>query len=191
MMEFQTNTAEIKKAIKNIKSVEPATRRAFYSALNRTTQMTRTESSRKIRTEYQVKAKDVNKDVIVRRGSVKNLNAELRWRSGNIPLIRFRSSPSKVPERPPRVLKASVKRTGLKKIPGAFVAKMGSGHVGIFVRVGKTRLPIRELYGPAIPVMLNQPGVVDHLQEFAREKMEQRFDHEVNRQLGKVGEKLT
>lgn len=30
----------------------------------------------------------------------------------------------------------------------AFIAKMASGHVGVFTRVGKPRLKIRELFGP-------------------------------------------
>ena len=54
------------------------------------------------------------------------------------------------------------KRTLLK---GAFVATMKSGHVGIFRRQGKTRLPIEELRGSRpVDALLHQgeaQGVAD------------------------------
>ena len=36
------------------------------------------------------------------------------------------------------------------RYPHAFLAQMRSGHLGVFQRVGRTRLPIRELRGPSI-----------------------------------------
>ena len=36
------------------------------------------------------------------------------------------------------------------KIQGAFVAKMPTGHVGIFRRKGAAKLPIQEIFGPRI-----------------------------------------
>lgn len=36
------------------------------------------------------------------------------------------------------------------RLPNAFIARMRSGHAGVFVRVSKRRLGIRELFGPSL-----------------------------------------
>lgn len=41
-------------------------------------------------------------------------------------------------------------KTPARRYPRAFIATMRSGHVGVFQRVGTSRLPIRELFGPSI-----------------------------------------
>lgn len=185
-MAVTVDTKSVREVAKNLKKVEPITKKAFLSALNRTTQMTRTEASKNVRKTYRIKAQDVNKTVTVKRGSVSNLTSELKWSGANIPLIKFRASPNKVTSRRPRVLKAAVKRAGLKPIRGAFIAKAGS-HIGVFERTGKKRLPIEELFGPSTPSMLGQEEQIDHLQQFAEEKLTQRFEHELNHRLEKAG----
>ena len=176
------DTRGLQEAVKTIKSTEDTVTKAYYSAVNRVAQRVKTESGRKVRQVYQVRSQDVNGKAILRRGSARNMNAELRWKGNNLPLIKFRTNPQRVPDKPPRVLKAAVKRTGMKPVKGAFVTKVGSGgHVGVFRRVGRSRLPIQELYGPAVPVMLNEPGVVEHLETVAQEEMQKRFDHELKR----------
>lgn len=39
---------------------------------------------------------------------------------------------------------------GRGRHPHAFIRTMRSGHVGVFVRQGKARLPIKELFGPSL-----------------------------------------
>jgi hypothetical protein len=68
--------------------------------------------------------------------------------------------------RPPIGLSVRMRKRGSGKypggsevIPGAFVAAMKSGHVGIFKRQGKGRYPIKELQGPTpLGVYLNATG---------------------------------
>jgi hypothetical protein len=62
---------------------------------------------------------------------------------------------------------------------------MNNGHVGVFMRSSKKRLPVNELYGPAVPIMLNSPEIVGHLQTEANKRLQKRLDHEVNRVLGR------
>jgi len=54
----------------------------------------------------------------------------------------------------------------------------------VFKRAGRHRLPIEELYGPSVPTMVNEPGVVEHLHVTAIDEMEKRFEHELNRRMG-------
>ncbi|RKJ39238.1 hypothetical protein D7X94_12955 [Acutalibacter sp. 1XD8-33] len=73
----------------------------------------------------------------------------------------------------------------------AFVARMGSGHVGIFERDGG-RSPsggssIREIMGGSVPGMLGKDEGKEKLGEQAAEKYMERYHHEVVRLLNGWG----
>lgn len=185
MIKFKTSaTKELGDIKQSLRQVEKSMPKAFYSALNRVSQGLRTEAARKTRETYDIRAGDVRNTITFSKSG--SLDFIMKSRGPNIPLIRFKTKPSKVPVRPPKVLKASVKRSGGKPIPGAFVARMKTGHVGVYIRSGKERLPVGQLYGPAVPVMMSSPEVSEHLQEQAAIRMQKRLDHEVNRVLGRL-----
>jgi hypothetical protein len=46
-----------------------------------------------------------------------------------------------------------------RSIPHAFIATMPSGHRGVYARKGRGRLPIRELLGPSLSYVFQQPAV--------------------------------
>lgn len=178
----------IRSALREVGRMDKDVRKAVYSALSRVTTRVRTESGRKVRETYVVKSKAVTGQVMLRRGNASNLSNELRWKGGNIPLILFRTNPKVPGGRRPRVLRAAVKRDGGNKpIDGAFLTRMSSGHVGVFRRSGRKRLPVEELYGPAVPVMLNNEEVVEHLENVAITEFDKRLEHELNRRLGGGG----
>ncbi|MEK4351349.1 phage tail protein [Paenibacillus sp. FSL R5-0475] len=185
MIDVRAEARGIRDALRRIGSLDTDVRKSFYSALNRTSQRLKTESGRKAKETYVVKSKAVTDQVVLKRGSVSNLSSELRWKGGNIPLLQFRTNPKSPSAKRPRVLKAAVKRDGgNKKVDGAFLARMSSGHIGVFRRSSRRRLPVEELYGPAVPVMLNNPEVTEHLERVAVEEMDKRIEHELNRRLG-------
>jgi hypothetical protein len=47
----------------------------------------------------------------------------------------------------------------------------------------RPELPIQEIYGPAVPVLLNEPQVIKHIEEQTEERMKKRLNHEINRLL--------
>jgi hypothetical protein len=47
----------------------------------------------------------------------------------------------------------------------AFIRTVRHGHVGVFERKGRERLPIRELYGPSIPGMMARSDVLPVITE--------------------------
>ncbi|MCZ8520130.1 MULTISPECIES: phage tail protein [Paenibacillus] len=177
---------DLKRAGKTMADVERAMPKLYSAALNRTIQGMRTEAGRKVRETYDVKLSDVRPTLSIKRASPGDLVAILDSRGPNTPLIRFKTTPRKPPKRQPKVLKASVKRSGGKPIPGAFVTQVG-GHIGVLKRKGKARLPIEELFGPPVPVMLREPGVKEHLEAEAERRMSQRLQHELKRLLGGDG----
>lgn len=187
-MKVSIDGKQLKQATIGLQFVQKNIPKAFSAAMNRVGQGVKTEASKKVRETYDIKAGDVKRygNIRVTKANVGRLQLLLTSRGPNIPLIRFKTRPSKPPARQPKVLTASVKKSGARKpIPGAFVAGMKSGHIGAFERAGRRRTPIRELYGPAVPIMLNEPGVSEHLQEEAARRMNARLDHEVNRVLGR------
>lgn len=187
MIEKNFDVKELKLAQKEIKNIRDTIPKAYYSAIQRTGQMVKTRSSRLVREKYYVKSAEVKDRIKLRRGSVKNPFAEIRAKGNNIPIIKFRATPKQVTPRRPKVQKVGVKKAGNKPLKGAFIAKVGGGgHVGVFKRAGRRRLPIEEVYGPAVPVMMNEPRIIKDLEEFASEKFKDRLDHEIKRRLDKV-----
>lgn len=188
MIRAKSNLRQATKYMKRAEKVLPA---AYYSAINRVAQRVKTEAGREVRKKYYAKSKDISQTVSIRRGSVKKMGAEIRWKGPNIPLIRFRANPNqplKYGKRPPKVLKAGVRKPGTKALKGGFIARVGrGGHVGVFKRVGRKRLPIEEVYGPAAPVMVNEPGILDSLVDVAKAEMDKRIEHEIKRRLEKGG----
>lgn len=64
------------------------------------------------------------------------------------------------------------KNAGRHVLKHAFLAQMRSGHKGVYTREsGAPRLPIRELYGPAIVEVAQ-----DHLDEAARKAQDKLLD---------------
>ncbi|WP_020621130.1 phage tail protein [Paenibacillus daejeonensis] len=187
MIKFSSTRKEFKQATVALKFVQNNIPKAFSAAMNRVAQGVRTEAVKKVREIYHVKAGDVRQTIRITKASAARLEMIFTSRGPSIPLIKFKTTPSKAPRKQPRVLRAAVKKkSGKKPIPGAFVAEMRSGHLGVFERAGKKRTPINQLFGPAIPVMLSEPGVAEHLQTEAQRRMAERIDHEVGRVLGRM-----
>jgi hypothetical protein len=68
---------------------------------------------------------------------------------------------------------------GRNAIPNAFIATMKTGHRGVFARVGKTRLPIRELFGPSLTKVFIKYQTVGETR--ARESFVANLEHELGR----------
>ena len=94
---------------------------------------------REIRSEYNIKLKDVKKRIKITKG-VDSIRLDIK--AEKIPLIEFATNKtSAISTTTPRV---KIKKNGpSKKLPGMFYAVMQSGHMGIFVRArAKRRLKV-------------------------------------------------
>lgn len=107
-----------------------------------------------------VMASEVAKDVGLRVGTVRDavklrtdnesLTATISISGKRIPLLEFNAT-GPFPSRGRGAVSVRTGRGGRKRIPGAFIAQMRSGHKGVFKRTSKVRLPIIELHGPSLP----------------------------------------
>lgn len=175
-------------AMMSIKIISQKMPKAMRSALHHTGQRLQTAAIRKARQEYVIKTGDVKKygglRVTQGQGTI-----TLRSRGRNIPLIKFRTTPSRSVKNKPRTLKAAVKHGGKKPVRGAFVSRMSNGNVGVYRRQAKKRLPIDQLYGPAVPIMLNSARIRAELQQEMDERLGKRIVHEterINRELSRL-----
>ncbi|OLN21405.1 hypothetical protein BTO30_14895 [Domibacillus antri] len=158
--------------------------KAVMRAVNRSAQSARTEAGRAARQEYHIKQADVTSTIRIHRASMGDFGASVVSKGSVIPLIKFRVNPKAPNPKRKRPITARVKKGGGGPIPGAFVAQMRSGYIGVFSRVGKPRLPIEQLYGPSIPQMLGSDTVSAWVENKAYDTLQKRLDHEISRLVG-------
>lgn len=153
---------------------------AISRTLNRVAANAKTNIGRKTRETYVVKAKDINQTMTVRKANKTTLNALIASRGERVPLDKFKYSPKNPrPGKPPRALKVAVKKDGTKELLHAFVADINGNK--IFEREGKSRLPIKRLFGPAIPQMAGNEEVRNFVEQEAEKLYQRRLEHEIDR----------
>lgn len=191
---FTVNTKELQETLKEVSQLDKKSQKAVVSALNKTAQAVRTAAAREVRKTYHVKHGEILRKIDISKATRNRMKVVLESRDRPIRLINFSVNPKGDSTKKPKALKAAVKREGgRKKVPGAFIAKVRGDHVGVFKRTPHSRHrktdkghwsegPIDQLRGPAIPVMLSQPGVVKHIQDFAQEVVMTKLHHELKRQ---------
>lgn len=181
--------ADISAALRKLDRVsKEVTDKAVVRALNRVAEQARTQAAREIREAgYNVKAAALKKAMDLSKASQGRLVARVRATGRPIPLINYDAKPVKNG--------VAVKVKGARKvIAHAFIVTLPSGHRGVFERVGSTHkkvmhngvaqwrgLPIKQLFGPAIPSMFANKIVQDALERGVRERFPERFKHELSR----------
>ena len=165
---IKSNSSQIAKLLRKAARDNP---RAAALALNRTANTVRSAAVKSIAADIGVKQKIVRKGLFkIKRATVSRLTAEIPATGKRIPVIDL-----------------SARQTGQgvtyqhgrqrETIIGAFIARMRSGHTGVFKRRGTTRLPIDERFGPSIGfVLLNR-----QIQRTLRTVVSDRFPKEFHR----------
>lgn len=150
---------------------------ALQRAVNRAATKAATESKRVISRELGIKQSDLTKphrfgspskfqstgkaiDTI--KAGKDKLEAKVRIAGRRIPVVYFKPNPRDARRPVKGGVQFKIGAHGVTRVKNAFVgrARSGSsqsaaegtsGHVGVWKRVGKSRLPIQELLGPSIP----------------------------------------
>jgi hypothetical protein len=170
-----------------VRALGPAANQATARALNRAIAGVRTDSVREVRKEYSVAPAAVRKSFRVHRAKRGFLEAEAVSTGGRIPLVKFGARPSSPGKRKPRIgVSVQVKRAR-KVVPGSFVARMKSGHVGMFTRDGDGRLPISQKFGLSVPEMIGNDEVMARIQAGADDRFNKNLAHELDFALSKMG----
>ena len=160
---------------------------AVGSALARAANAGKTEAKKAVTEQYALSASEfVNRTKNVNhfnRSSDGEITVSFGYRGPVIPLMRFDTSIDRSGRVVTRVMKTSTK----KALDHAFSAKMGS-HIGVYERIGTSRFPVKELYGPSTPQMIGtNETVADRVEDKMAEVYEKRIEHEITRILNGWG----
>ncbi|WP_313891126.1 phage tail protein [Psychrobacillus sp.] len=169
---------EVQSRLGSFKSKAP---NAIASALNRGMSNINTNIKKEVRKEYHIKAGDIDVTLKKNRASKGSLSAEVKSKGGAIPLDKFKVTPKSINPKRKSTLSVAVKKDGVKKLKGAFMADINGPK--LFLRAKKSRLPIGRLFGPSIPQMLGNEDIGSPIQEKGQDAFEKRLDHEINRIL--------
>lgn len=176
---IETEKNAVKRASKLLEGIPDGMQKAMTRALNRALQEGRTAATREVTRRYTVKAKEVRPTFKMHKANKSNLEADLTSTGTNLPLSSFSHRPNTDTTGANRKqIRVGVKKGGLKRLGQGFIWK---GRV--MQRVGQTRLPVEQKYGPAVPVILNNDEIVDSVTETMGASVDKRLEHETNRIL--------
>ena len=197
-MELFIEGSALEKMERVLNSFGPRGKVAVVRALNRALAGIKTDTSKEIRKAYPgFKAAEIKKSFDIKRANKTTLVGMARSRGTRQPLIYFGARPNK-PEAKRPAVGASVRITSRKRIKGAFVAKMDSGHIGLFIRSGimgrngdLAQEQIQELFTFAVPQAVkwieeNQGTISAGVQK----RFVKNLDHEMDRVFKELEEKF-
>ncbi|MBE6537941.1 MAG: hypothetical protein E7671_00560 [Ruminococcaceae bacterium] len=155
-------------------------KKAIGSALKRASSSGEAFAARAVRSEYHIGASDFKEYT----KSSKQISAtsagtevSIKYHGTHIPLVRFDTHYDKDGKVVSRVKRSSARET----LNNAFTAMFG-GVVGIYERKGDARFPLRQLYGPATPQMMDaNDDVSESIANHMRETFDKRIEHEMLR----------
>ena len=150
----------LQEGLVKIDALSGETKRATSKAINTAIPKIRNAIVDKTTQDYFISKANVKKTIDVKRANPSGLSAFIRSKGRPVALTKFRVTPKRPPKRKGRTVKAQVMRNGGGgTIPNAFIARMGSGHIGAMYRKGADRYPIGQFHGPAVPSMLKNAEV--------------------------------
>lgn len=142
---------------------------ATISALNRAARSGQAAGVREITQDYDIKRTEANKTFTIYNAGRGNYRAIIKSRGFRIKLSKFKYSVNRANigriAKGLSSIRSTVRRGQSRYIPHAFQARMASGHVGIYMRQGEKRLPIKELSGPSVPQLLKGENVQAKISE--------------------------
>lgn len=185
MIEITSETIERTQAL--LAGIPKGAERAFSAAINQGLSHTKTQAFKQVKKVYAVKQSALNEATKTRaqKASTGNLAGYISFSGVKIPLYKFQVTP-KTPGTGKKV-RAGVMKGGGAVFESAFIAKMESGHTGIFERITSRRLPIEEKMGLSAAQMVQNEVIMDQLTQEAQEKVDERLNHEIERILNGYG----
>jgi hypothetical protein len=153
-------------------------------AINRASEAAKTQAGKSARDVYVIKHKDVISTIKINKAYPNDLSADIRSKGTVTKLMNFKVNPKRPQPKRKKPIIVTVKKGASKSFKNGFVIQMKNGHLNVFTRVSKRRLPLKGHYGPSIPQMLGSESVTRFVEEKAIEVLDGRLEHEIKRMLG-------
>ncbi|RKY09837.1 MAG: hypothetical protein DRP56_02040 [Planctomycetota bacterium] len=151
---------QLKRVQSMLRDIPRAMPKVMSRGINNTTKKARTKITRELSKKTKLTQKTVRSKIRFNKATYRKWAAVLSISPRGIPLIQLKA----------KQLKSGVSFTNpvtasREKLPHAFIAKMPSGHTGVFERAGTSRLPIKEQYAPGMATLYSEaPGIVGRIQ---------------------------
>lgn len=184
-MVVRFKSEQMQHAFRTLQGIPDGVAKAAVPALNRANAAARAEGIRQAAETYTARQAAMRKTVRMYKATRSHLVAGFSSKSNKLPLVQFNLRPRKPMTNGRTTLKAAVRRDGFKVVKKGFIQTSPEGGLKAFRRIGKERYPLRELFGPSVPQMLNESGVMDAIENRAFAVLSQRFDHEIGRVLSR------
>lgn len=175
MIQIQIDERQIQKAQMLLKGIKGGASKAIARALNHTIAKVKTVTVKEVRKVYNIPAKELNsrmKSTNARAGS--NMEVSLGIWDLGIPLIQFYVGK---PSTARKAVRVRVKKAA-KLLPGGFV-RAPEDKLGVFIRAGDARYPIKRLYGPSAAQMAESEVVGHEVIQFGQQAFSERLEHEI------------
>jgi len=163
--------------------------KALYGIISRATTTIKKVSLQGITTVYDIKPGAIKENTAIKLKTQKadgGVVGTIHYSGVRIPLYRFAVSP-KQPRQGATVRARQRRDRAMTVFQNAFVARMRSGHVGIFERDTRRRTPISEIMAVSTAQMAADSGVMRKAEEAAQETIVKRTEHEIHRILQGFG----
>lgn len=163
--------------------------KALTGTIDRAKGTVRSETTKKISEVYYITRNDIRAETNIRMSTQKtggSIVGIISFSGKKIPLYKFNTTPKVVT---PGALVSSAVYRDNNPVPfkNAFIAEMRSGHLGVFKRKGKSRIPISEFMGLSTAQMAANSVVLDDVESAATETINKRLEAEINRILNGYG----
>lgn len=172
------DTTQAQRAIRLLGDRAPI---AIARALNRANGSMRTLMARSVSQDLKLKVGTVRDELVMTPATQQRQVAMLSVAGKRIPVYDFNAK-GPMPSRGKG--RGVTARTPAGRYPRAFIARMPSGHMGVFERVGKTRLPIRELFGASLPHVFHK--YADVVLARGNEALQKNLQSEINHLLRQI-----
>lgn len=200
MIEIEVERGQLNKLKKKFKNTPNDVPKIVKKAINQSMKVARVEVADEAKERYTLKKKsDIKKHVYVeRKATTSKLEGVMTFRGQKISLAKFKTSPAKPnPNKSPEFTKAKLLvDSSLKKLKGddksskAFLAKMPSGHIGVFERMkgtsqksDKNKEKIKELAALSVPQMFNNDRIKTKVLGRAANSINEQIKKETKRVL--------
>ena len=180
---------EVIKAINQIGKDAP---KVMARGVNRAARGGITDAVNLLKRHLLLKPTDIRKGFSIRQATAQKPEATIigLGRHGQ-PLMKFKITPRNPDSRPKSGVRVQVRRFGASRVvQGAFVARMKSGHVGVFKRDGEGRLPVRELFGPDPKLYLRRQMMLKQLRRSISARLEKNLRQSLRYQVDLATRKL-
>lgn len=176
----------LSRANKLLAGIPGGTIKANYSALKRAGETAKTKAGQFAAAEYTINKGDFMRNVNqksrigVEAGGVVSMT--LSYAGSVLPLLSFNTRFSKK-----GLLQTQVKRMNSAAILEHAFAARAFGPIAVYERLGASRFPVEQKYGPSTAHMMQSEEVVKSMDETIRETYERRIEHEIDRILNGWG----